>query len=256
MDLGLKDKKVQVTAGARGIDLACAELFLAEVTDITTVGRDPRSAAAALNRCDLRHPGALRGHGDRPRLRVGHRSAGRILGYGRCGGQQRWSHPWGPPGGGARRHVKAGPGSRDGRLPASLPAMLDRGHGGAVNVTGSAGPAPRHDSDICGSMAKAALIAFPRTAKARSTSRGVRVLGLNHGPSEAELLRVLFKVRPLERLGDEKRRMEASPHLPFGRLVRPQEMADLAIFFLVSAGGSYLSGVVIDVDGRGIYATP
>ena len=46
--------------------------------------------------------------------------------------------------------------------------------------------------------------------------------------------------------------MRAPRQLPFGRPIRPQEIADL-VTFIASPRASYLSGVVIDADGGRIY---
>jgi len=56
-----------------------------------------------------------------------------------------------------------------------------------LNIIGIAGAAPRYDY-LCGSTANAALIAFTKAVGAQSAVDGVRVLGLNPGPTQTERL--------------------------------------------------------------------
>lgn len=257
MDLGLKDKKVLVTGGSRGIGLACAELFLMEGADVTIVGRDPEAIQAAVQRSSERFPGgALRaivadlstsdGFADLgdalTTADIVVNNAGAIPGGGlESVDDATWRRAWDLKVYGYLEFCRR-----------AMPAMMDRGHGAIINVIGIAGAEPRYDY-VCGSMANASLIAFTRAAGAKSTTRGVRVLGVNPGPTETDRLRSLYKARAVERFGDESRWMEALAHLPFGRPTRPEEIADLVVF-LASARASYLSGVVIDADGGGMYA--
>lgn len=134
----------------------------------------------------------------------------------------------------------------------ALPAMTDRRHGVIVNVIGIAGSNPRYDY-VCGSMANAALIAFTKAAGGYSSKHGVRVVGVNPGPTETERLIQLYQRRAEERFGDASRWREMLADLPFGRPAKPEEIADLVVF-LASARAAYLSGVVIDADGGGRYA--
>jgi NAD(P)-dependent dehydrogenase (short-subunit alcohol dehydrogenase family) len=135
---------------------------------------------------------------------------------------------------------------------AALPAMMGRRHGVIVNVIGIAGADPRYDY-VCGSMANASLISFTKAVGAYATSKGVRVVGVNPGPTKTERLISLYRGIARDRFGDEERWQDCLTHLPFGRPASPEEMADLVVF-LSSARASYISGVVIDADGGAMYA--
>lgn len=130
--------------------------------------------------------------------------------------------------------------------------MTARKDGVIVNVIGFAGAAPKYDY-LCGSTANAALIAFTRAVGAHSAMQGVRVLGVNPGPTKTERLAKLYRERAAAKFGDAERWGELVSHLPFGRPALPEEMADLVVY-LASARASYLSGVVVDADGGGMYA--
>ena len=132
-----------------------------------------------------------------------------------------------------------------------LPSMIERRSGAIVNVIGFAGAAPRYDY-LCGSVANAALIAFTRAVGAHSSKNGVRVLGLNPGPTKTDRLIKLYRQMADARFGDPERWVDLVAHLPFGRPPNPEEMADLAVY-LASGRASYLSGVVVDADGGAMY---
>jgi 3-oxoacyl-[acyl-carrier protein] reductase len=133
----------------------------------------------------------------------------------------------------------------------ALAPMMERGAGVIVNVLGIAGANPRYDY-VCGSTANAGLMAFTKSVGAHSSRRGVRVVGVNPGPTETERLVKLFSTRAQVSLGDASRWPELLADLPFGRPATADEMADLVVF-LASARASYLSGLVVDADGGAMY---
>lgn len=132
-----------------------------------------------------------------------------------------------------------------------LPRMYARGSGVILNVIGMGGVA--HDYDyICGSAGNAALIALTNALGARSTDRGVRVLGINPSATKTERIERITRAQAAQRLGDPERWRELLNDLPFGRLLEPDEIADLALF-LVSDRAAYLSGTVINLDGGKLF---
>jgi 3-oxoacyl-[acyl-carrier protein] reductase len=134
-----------------------------------------------------------------------------------------------------------------------LPVMMGRRGGVILNVIGIAGAAPRYDY-LAGSTANAALMAFTRAVGAHSAMHGVRVLGLNPGPTQTDRLVKLYQDRAASRFGDASRWGELVAHLPFGRPALAEEIADLAVY-LSSGRASYLSGVVVDADGGAMYGS-
>ncbi len=125
--------------------------------------------------------------------------------------------------------------------------MRQRRKGVIINVTGLA--ADRLDTGyIAGSTGNAALNAFTRTLGSNSLEDGIRVLAISPGAVETDRLVTLLKTRAADKLGDPERWREFVKGLPMGRPATVEEVANVAVF-AASGRASYLSGIVITVDG-------
>jgi len=126
-------------------------------------------------------------------------------------------------------------------------AMCERKRGVILNVIGGAGERPTAGY-IAGSMANASLMAFSRALGAESPSHGVRVLGLNPSATATDRGVVRWRNQAQKDLGDAERWRELTKGFPFGRPANVEEIADV-VAFLCSDRASYVSGVIISVDG-------
>jgi len=250
MQLNLKGKRVLVTGGSRGIGFACAVGFAQEGAVVTIVGSSAESVEIAVRR--LEQSGAqvhglvlnLDQRSDQQKLAehmadidVLVNNAGAIPGGGlEALTDEEWRRAWDLK---VLGYVDA--------TRSVLPLMMKRKHGVIINVIGIAGVSPRYDY-ICGSAGNAALIAFTQAAGAEAAKHGVRVLGVNPGATETDRVMTLYKARAKQHFGDEARWEELLDGLPFGRLAKPEEIADVVVF-LASERASYLSGLVLDADG-------
>ena len=125
--------------------------------------------------------------------------------------------------------------------------MQERGSGVIVNVTGLA--ADRTDVNyVAGTTGNAGLNAFTRAVGSYSLEHGIRVLAVSPGPTETDRLVTLMKSRARSDFGDESRWREFTAGLPMGRAASVEEVADVVVF-AASARASYLTGIVITVDG-------
>jgi NAD(P)-dependent dehydrogenase (short-subunit alcohol dehydrogenase family) len=125
--------------------------------------------------------------------------------------------------------------------------MKQRGSGVIVNVTGLA--ADRIDSAyIAGTTGNAGLNAFTRALGSVSLEDGVRVLAVSPGPVQTDRLVGLMKTKARDQHGDENRWQDFFGGLPMGRAARVEEIADV-VTFLASDRASYVSGVILTVDG-------
>ena len=128
-----------------------------------------------------------------------------------------------------------------------LAQMTARGNGVIVNVIGLAGEKPAANY-VAGSAGNASLMAFTRAIGGASLDQGVRVLAVNPGPVETDRITTLLKARAEAEFGDVSRWREFTKIWPMGRAAKAEECADLVVF-AASARASYISGVVLTIDG-------
>ena len=118
--------------------------------------------------------------------------------------------------------------------------MASQGGGAIVNLSSMAGliGLPRRNAY---SAAKAGLAAMTRAMAAEWGRRGIRVNSIAPGYVATDLVQRLSQEGKLDTGAIERR-------TPLGRLAKPEEIADAA-FFLASPQASFITGIVLTVDG-------
>lgn len=122
---------------------------------------------------------------------------------------------------------------------AQIPAMQARGRGSIVNISSGAGLLgfPRN-SIYC--AAKHAVVGITRAAALDHSAQGIRINAICPG---------MIETPPLEAyLADSAHRKGAVALHPIGRLGRPHEIADAALW-LCSDQASFVTGIALPVDG-------
>jgi len=251
MQLGLEQRVAVVTGASKGIGLAVARGLAAEGCSIHLVARDPAMLAkaaagirddfgvsATAHALDLSHSesiASLMGAVETPDILVN--NAGAIPGGDlQAIDEARWRAAWDLKVFGYINMSRA-----------FYAGMQKRKRGVIINVTGLA--ADRLDSGyIAGSTGNAGLNAFTRTLGSYSLEHGIRVLAVSPGAVETDRIVSLMRARAAERLGDPERWREFLKGLPLGRPATPEEVANVVVF-AASERASYLSGIVITVDG-------
>jgi NAD(P)-dependent dehydrogenase (short-subunit alcohol dehydrogenase family) len=131
-----------------------------------------------------------------------------------------------------------------------IPHLLERGGGSVINVASFVAILGAATSQISYTASKGGVLALSRELAVEFARRGVRVNALCPGPVETPLLLRIFGDDPA---AYERRRV----HLPMGRLAKPREIAQGALF-LASDDASYVNGATFLVDGglTAAYVTP
>ena len=122
---------------------------------------------------------------------------------------------------------------------AVLPGMRARGAGAILNVASV--NALGHYGNPAYSAAKAGLVAWTRALAVEEGRHGVRAVAIAPGTVRTPAWARRAEARPdiLERM---------ARHYPLGRVVEPEEVADL-VAFLASDMASAITGCVVPIDG-------
>lgn len=131
-----------------------------------------------------------------------------------------------------------------------IPHLLERGGGSVINVASFVAILGAATSQISYTASKGAVLSLSRELAVQFARQGVRVNALCPGPVETPLLLRIFGDDPA---AYERRRV----HLPMGRLAKPREIVNAALF-LASDESSYVNGSTFLVDGglTAAYVTP
>jgi NAD(P)-dependent dehydrogenase (short-subunit alcohol dehydrogenase family) len=131
-----------------------------------------------------------------------------------------------------------------------IPYLLERGGGSVINVASFVALMGAATSQISYTASKGAVLSLSRELGVQFAREGIRVNALCPGPVETPLLLRIFGDDPA---AYERRRV----HLPMGRLAKPREIVNAALF-LASDESSYVNGATFVVDGglTAAYVTP
>jgi NAD(P)-dependent dehydrogenase (short-subunit alcohol dehydrogenase family) len=131
-----------------------------------------------------------------------------------------------------------------------IPRLLERGGGSVINVASFVAILGAATSQISYTASKGAVLALSRELAVQFARQGVRVNALCPGPVETPLLLSIWGDDPAA----AQRRLV---HLPMGRLAKPREIVNAALF-LASEESSYVNGATFLVDGglTAAYVTP
>jgi NAD(P)-dependent dehydrogenase (short-subunit alcohol dehydrogenase family) len=251
MDLGLKDKRILITGGSKGIGLACAKAFVAEGARVALVSRSKENLDAArkvLKDCyttaaDLTDAAAAAAMVERVEKEFGAldvlvNSAGAAK---RTDADDLTPAAW-------RAGMDAKYFSYINVIDPVIKRMGKRGRGAVINVIGSGGKvaSPTH---LAGGAANAALLLATAGLAYAYASKGVRVVGVSPGVTKTERVAEGLKAEAKRaNVSEEQAYKQMISRLPMGRPAEPEEIADIVVF-AASERGRYLTGANISTDG-------
>jgi NAD(P)-dependent dehydrogenase (short-subunit alcohol dehydrogenase family) len=131
-----------------------------------------------------------------------------------------------------------------------IPYLLRRGGGSVINVASFVALLGAATSQISYTASKGAVLAMSRELAVQFARQGVRVNALCPGPVETPLLLAIYG-------GDAEAFARRQVHWPTGRLGKPREIVNAALF-LASDESSFVNGAAFMVDGglTAAYVTP
>jgi NAD(P)-dependent dehydrogenase (short-subunit alcohol dehydrogenase family) len=257
MDLNLRGRTALVTGGSKGIGLACAAGLAAEGCEVMIVARDPAGLAQAAKTTHARTLSADLSTlaGIESMIASANAALGRIdilvnnAGSIRAGAfldipDAQWLEDWNLKLLGYVRAARA-----------VIPLMQKQGGGTIVNVIGSAARQviPNY---LVGGAANAALVNFTKGLADFGAQHNIYVKAASPGAVATERWenRMKLEAKAEGKTYEEARAARISAY-PLGRIVEPEEVADL-VCFLASSRSDMLNGISINIDGgwsRGVY---
>jgi 3-oxoacyl-[acyl-carrier protein] reductase len=252
VDLGLRDKVYVVTGASRGLGFAAARELAAEGARLVVSGRDEQRVAAAA--------AALGGPGRASGIAADNadpQAAARLLAaagdtFGRLDGVL--ISVGGPPAGAAAditdEQWQAGFESVFlGAVRLARAAAAALGEGGVIGFVLSGSVYEPIAGLAVSNGLRPGLAGFAKTLATELGPRGVRVVGLLPARIDTD------RVRELDALGGEPdaARARAEAAIPLRRYGTPEEFGRAAAF-LLSPAASYLTGIMLPVDGGALRA--
>jgi NAD(P)-dependent dehydrogenase (short-subunit alcohol dehydrogenase family) len=257
MDLQLKDHHVLITGGSKGIGLACAQAFLSEGARVTLVSRDAGNLDKAQTQLRAQFAGATV-HTVAADLRHAAQAEQAVAQAQALGGEidvlinSAGAAKRTPP---KELTAQSWHDAMDAKYFSTLHvldpvsrAMAARGRGAVVNIIGAGGMVanPIH---MPGGAANAALMLVTAGMAAAYGPQGVRVNAINPGQTLTDRLKEGMAAEArMKGISVEQAQQQATARIPLGRMAEPEEIANAAVF-LASNKASYISGVVLTMDG-------
>ena len=250
MDLALNGRVVLITGGSKGIGFACARAFLAEGARVAIASRSHENLATARGRlgavetfaADLTQPRVAADMVDAVERRVGPidvlvNSAGAAR---RTNADDLTPEAW-------RAAMDAKYFTYIHVIDPLVKRMAARGRGAIVNVIGSGGKVPTA-THISGGAANAALMLATVGLASAYAARGVRVIGINPGPTQTERVKEgLAADAKRDGISEDEALKRMVQRMPMKRMPEPEEIADI-IVFAASERAKFLTGAILSAD--------
>jgi len=245
MDLGIKDQVVMITGAGSGIGRTCAKVFAREGAHIALVDRDPGGMHTTITELSGFDVGAKAFEADvtSPEsvtravedIEDGFRRIDALINsagvYREVPVEKLSLEEW-------EQTIRVNLSGSFLCSQAAIPSMKKQGKGSIVNIASLAGQVGGLVAGADYSVSKAGVIGLTKSLARAVAKCGVRVNTISPGPCES----------PMTAKWPPKRKAEFEKTVPLGRLGRPEDVANTALF-LCSDLASYIHGARIDVNG-------
>jgi NAD(P)-dependent dehydrogenase (short-subunit alcohol dehydrogenase family) len=260
MNLNLKDKHVLITGGSKGIGLACAQAFLAEGARVSINSRDAVNLKAALavltqggvspDRISTQQGDLCNADDALKVVDAAEKDFGPVDVLVTSAGAAKRTPPDDLTPDAWRAAMDAKYFSYINIIDPVIKRMGARGVGSIVNVIGAGGKVAS-SIHLPGGAANAALMLATAGLANAYGSKGIRVNAVNPGATLTDRLKEGFKAeKRLSGIEADEAMKRAVNKTALGRLAEPSEIANV-VLFLASDQASYVSGVIIGMDGVG-----
>ena len=263
MDLKLSGQHVLITGGSKGIGLACAQGFLREGAKISLVSRSSSNLDAALATLLLEQPESkdhigifaadlkLPAEADRALTQAETLHGPVDVLVNSAGAAQRTVPD--------ELNAQAWRDAMDAKfftyvhmIDLVVKKMGHRGQGAIVNIAGIGGKLASA-YHLPGGAANAALMLISAGLAAAYGPKGVRINAISPGVTLTDRTTTsLVTAAKFSDISEAEALRRMTERVPLGRLAKPQEIAN-AVLFLASPCASYITGVILTMDGA---ATP
>ncbi len=259
MDLGLTNKIAFITGSSRGLGFACAEVLLGEHATVIINSRSEQNLNLAREKLEIstkKSPTIFVGDVIDPDFAT---NAATFIGnnFGKL--DILITNAGGPPPGTIESlsdqqwqeaielsflcHMRL--------IRAHLPLLRKSNYPSILTITSSSVKQPIENLVLSNSI-RAATIGLTKTLALELGNENIRVNSILPGSTNTERLATLFENRSvLNNTTPQIERKEQESKIALGRVAEPQEFARVAVF-LASPAASYLTGVMLSVDGGAV----
>ncbi|WP_208587429.1 SDR family oxidoreductase [Gracilibacillus suaedae] len=251
MDLGVKNKKVLVTAASKGLGKACAKAYAEEGAHVVISSRSKAQLEEAVAEivektgnvnveaivCDLTKSQDIEnlmqtiGRVDILINNAGGPPAGKFNDF----DDQDWQHAFELLLMNIIRTVRA-----------VTPGMKEQQFGRIVNITSSS-MKQALDGLLLSNTFRPAIVGLSKSLSQELASDQILINSVGPGTMETDRIRDIYKHQSSDE-SVEERIQKAGANIPIGRIGQPEEFAK-AILFLGSAANTYITGQTLIVDG-------
>ncbi|MBI4195368.1 MAG: SDR family oxidoreductase [Betaproteobacteria bacterium] len=257
MELGLRGRKAIISGANRGIGRVIAAALAAEGVHIAALGRNLPACEEAAAELRARHPGltAVAVHVDLeqpptidPAVAAAVKALGGVDILVNCAGGAYRGRLEEIPDEMWERYFKVKPLGLLRMTRATLPHLKHSDQGRVINISGTRGREPESHSMMSGPI-NFGTLSLTKAMANEFGPFGVTVNAIAPGSTRTRRWDELVGITARERgLGIETAEKFLLQEVPLGKVIDPQDVADLAVF-LASARARLISGCAINVDG-------